>query len=482
MHKFRWLSYCLIVLSALHLAGPTVAQQAAPTGASDEEAESFLELVGHVGGPANGVAVQGAFAYIGLGPEFAVLDISDPQQPQRVGYSLLYDDVHDIAVSGSYAYVAGSGLYIVDIRAPEEPTITGSLPYSAPIHRLKLQDQTALLMGKDFLQLVDIHLPNQPRPLGVLYSTAEQTFVDLAITDTMAWISWNRCDRAGCLSGIDAVDLTDPQQPVMRASFIVTDHEATKLTVYNDYAFLQAGGLFVVDIDNPDQINLVGACSDCTSGNVYETTDRVYLIGEQVVDITSPEAPQALAACEFCQGDGIVTEGYAYFASGFYGLDSGGVGLQIVDLQAMPDPQLAGAYHTFAAEGLTIVGKRAYLIQAGKLGIVDLSSPDNPQVASFFLPLRGATAIEVSANYAYVSGLEGLAVINVANPYAPYQAAFFPTPGAGAQDLEVDVTLAYLADLENGVSIFDLASPHSPQLLAQIPLPTLAEGLAFRRD
>jgi len=87
-----------------------------------------VEFVGHIGGYTNAVAVQGDYAYIGVGPRLTILDISDPASPAVAGKTLpLPDIVQGVAVAGGYAYVAaeGSGLRVVDVSTPSNPTEVG---------------------------------------------------------------------------------------------------------------------------------------------------------------------------------------------------------------------------------------------------------------------------------------------------------------------------------------------------------------------
>jgi hypothetical protein len=79
-------------------------------------------------------ALAGNFAYISEGPNFKVLDISNPLQPTLVGKLLLGDLINRIVVSGTVAWVANSqkGLVAVDISNPAAPQVRGSLPFPGP--------------------------------------------------------------------------------------------------------------------------------------------------------------------------------------------------------------------------------------------------------------------------------------------------------------------------------------------------------------
>ena len=88
-----------------------------------------LELIGQLGGPTYAVAVQGDYAYLGIGPRLVVLDVSDRTQPTLIGQSgLLTDFVQDIVLEETYAYIAagGAGLKIFDISDKAAPRETGS--------------------------------------------------------------------------------------------------------------------------------------------------------------------------------------------------------------------------------------------------------------------------------------------------------------------------------------------------------------------
>jgi len=94
-----------------------------------------VELVGQIGGTCQAVAVQGRYAYIGLGPRLAVVDISNPAQPALVGQSaMLPDVVLDVAVSGTLVYVADrdGGLRVIDASDPAHPRELGY--YDTPGH------------------------------------------------------------------------------------------------------------------------------------------------------------------------------------------------------------------------------------------------------------------------------------------------------------------------------------------------------------
>ena len=112
--------------------GPAAADDASRFGEAErvttQQQAWNMELVGQIGGATYAVAVQGDYAYIGMGPHLVILNISDPAHPAVVGQTgVLPGVVHSVAVSGSYAYVAAgeAGLRIVDVSDPAHPSETG---------------------------------------------------------------------------------------------------------------------------------------------------------------------------------------------------------------------------------------------------------------------------------------------------------------------------------------------------------------------
>jgi len=115
----RWFLFVTLNLILLLVVGGGVSLSA--------EGEN-VELVGHIGGVTHAVAVQGNHAYIGNGPSFTVLDISNPTSPIVLGRTdPLPSIIRGVAISGSFAYVAaGSDFVIIDVTDPTSPTEVGS--------------------------------------------------------------------------------------------------------------------------------------------------------------------------------------------------------------------------------------------------------------------------------------------------------------------------------------------------------------------
>ncbi len=115
---------CLLVAPLVLSFLPGVRRSEAGNLSLASEVE--MEIVGQVGGAARAVAVKGEYAYVGLGPPLAVLEVSNHARPLLLGQTALFSDVVQGVVaspSSPHVYVAAGsdGLDVIDVGVPAEP-------------------------------------------------------------------------------------------------------------------------------------------------------------------------------------------------------------------------------------------------------------------------------------------------------------------------------------------------------------------------
>ncbi len=136
--------------------------------------ELSLELVGQVGGASEAVALDGSYAYLGVGPRLVVLSVADASHPAVLGQSpALGGIVHDVAVADGLAYVAaGHSLHILDISEPARPAARGSLAFTDEAYQVAVTGRSpgtrlayvaAVSAG---LRILDVSDPAAPREIG----------------------------------------------------------------------------------------------------------------------------------------------------------------------------------------------------------------------------------------------------------------------------------------------------------------------------
>ena len=131
--KARIFGLFVLVVSLALLSSASGARAQEPPSTSWEgvvaqQQAQNVELVGQIGGPVYAVALQGNYAYVGVGPRLVILNVSDVAHPVVVGQTdILPGVVEGVAVAGNTAYVAdgSSGLRIVDVSNPAAPSEAG---------------------------------------------------------------------------------------------------------------------------------------------------------------------------------------------------------------------------------------------------------------------------------------------------------------------------------------------------------------------
>ena len=167
---------------------------------------------------AHTVAVADARAYIARntnGPEFGIVDVSDPASPGFLGsYGLTFTPAQ-LAARDSILYIAGYpngelasvGLRIIDVGDAANATELGFYDEGCPeAYEVRLVDDLAYLACSNGLHVVDISDPSAPVRVG--YAEAEDLHdvrTSLEVRNDRAWY--------GSPAGIIELDISDPANP-----------------------------------------------------------------------------------------------------------------------------------------------------------------------------------------------------------------------------------------------------------------------------
>jgi len=178
MSRFRLL--LLAVVFVLLFTSTSTAAPGDPSLASPRQANADttrlqvqsanVEFVGQIGGTMNAVALQGNYAYVGVGPRLVILNIANLANPVVVGQTgVLPAIVADVAVAGNYAYVADEvgGLRIIDVSNPAAPTEVGFYDTPGNAYGVAVAGNYAYVADDlDGLRIIDISNPAAPTEVG----------------------------------------------------------------------------------------------------------------------------------------------------------------------------------------------------------------------------------------------------------------------------------------------------------------------------
>jgi hypothetical protein len=505
-------------------SNPTTTPLTAVTSAASTAEGSNIELMAHIGGPSSAIAVQGSYAYAGFGPELAILNITDPQDPTRVGYVVLPDFVQDVAVDGGYAYVAAgeAGLRVVDISDPNTPAevgFTGSGWLKAARGVAVAGDYAYIACGvfnpavhEGHLLIIDISDPANPAEVGFSEQLWQEPALDVAVVGSYAYVVgsysgltssdgglWilnisnpaapskvgsydspgfaNSVAVAGGYAyvvaegaGLRVVRVTKPASPTEVGSYEALDAgHISDLTLAGNYAYVATGeaGLRVLDISNPTMPAEIGSHDPQSDVNgVAVVGEQAYVTAEglrvlDVSDVTDISAVGTYETLEYIH-DMAVSEGHAYVAS---------TDFHVFDIPSPADPIQVGR-RELSFSVFDIAEAEGYAYVAGGdtgLHVFDVSNPITPTEISVYDPHTNVIGVALAGQYAYVATSAGLGVLDISNPITPTEVGFHDAAGQGLAKVAEAEGYVYATSL-SGLRVIDVSSPTDPAEVGVYPV------------
>jgi hypothetical protein len=368
---------------------------------------SFIAIPGF----ANGVAVNGNYAYVAAGASgLQVVNVSDRTNPSIVASLQLAGNSDNITLLGTRVYIAGgsAGMQVVDISNPLSPVLLGTFNTGGTALDVTVTGTTAYIANQTSLVIADVTSPSSIVQLGTLPLTG---LIQGIAVDPLR----NLAVVAAGTSGIYVVDVSNPSSPVRLGSVVTGD--ARNAALKGNFAFVAdfLNSTTSVDLTIPatpvvlshiTDPNLGGFLQDIKlSGNFALAADVKFVNGIPITDISDPTNLIARAILNFTQRDdngmGIAADGsYVYLTTEHSALDKfGTVGdsrlyigqyLAIVDNKGIPPTAVITAPITGAA-----------VVQGQTLPIIVNASDDIAVAAVNFLVNGQVVFTSTASPYQY---------------------------------------------------------------------------------
>ena len=513
-HKMGFSFTCLILLISIVMNGAASVQPLNAINHSTLEKENFklptgkaiqlpevypkgeealglnpmdVEVVSELGGTVSAVAVQGSFAYLGLGLRLVILNIEKPALPLVVGKSgFLPGVVKHIRLAGMYAYAAleSGGISIIDIHNPLNPIEIGWFASSGIIQDIVFRDNFLFLAESDVivggatvgggLHILDIRMPTHLKEVWT-YDAPKNNYYAHAVEVVGDYV------YLGGNDGLDVIDISNPTSPEWITSL---DLYAFDLIVQGNYVYaISIYGLVVLDVSQPANPKNV-ASLEVFGNHGAVNGDFLYIGNEQdglvIVNIFTPTKPEKIGAfsTQFPY-DIVVSSDYLYLVNGSEGLLS-------VDVSIPDKPVQAGRYSGLGTFSLLAVeGSYAYLASNEGLHLADISDKKNPLIVGFWdgLP-HGITSFKILGDYAYLTIGSGMQILDVSIPADPVPLGFYPTPYT-AWDVDIKGGFAYIATGSGSprhfqavgvLYVVDVSDPMHLDKIMELPLPDPAHA------
>lgn len=473
------------------------------------ERDGVLDPTGSTDGLS--VAISGTTAYVGLlayaaGPEFLVVDITNPNVPTITGSLELGASVFGVAVSGTTVFLATSDnaaeLRAVSVAVPAAPASVGVLDLSGNTDALALAVTgsrayvtRATAAGADFYT-INVGTPASMSLLGSVDLGGSGAAVKVSGTNAFVATTFDTGE-------FRVVNITTDATPTISATIdlpSVTD--ATGLDLFGTKAYVVtavngAGSEFyVINIATPSSpvtqgsldlaIGATAIAMDGTSAMIATSGSTTASI--LYVDAVAPTAPVLASSQRLVSGNimALAWNGSSTLVAPTV-VDT--AELLVVNRQTTTDwgcGAKKGTFNTAAAPTAVFVsGTTAYVVTATATGpefyVLNVSVPTAPSlVGSVEL---GATAndVVVSGNFAYIAGTGNAAelqVVNITTPSAPVVVGTLNLAGnTDATAIGITGTKVVLAQ---GATFFNInvATPATPVSLGSVALAGVGNKIA----
>ena len=218
----------------------------------------------------NNFAVSEGVAYLTVSDRIIAVDVSNPTEPVEIGVFTFQSNISSpgVFVQDGIAYMQANRFHVVDFRDPAEPEEIGG--FNAEWGSgVVVVDQVAYVSGWDTgLTILDVSDPARPIKLGQFFelignydllprgASSRQTFLVVSVSGDVAYVSYTfGIDQGTWIqfleSGIVAIDVSDPTEPVLLDKFAEFD-QVSSLFAVDDVVFVtdRTRGLFILSIQN----------------------------------------------------------------------------------------------------------------------------------------------------------------------------------------------------------------------------------------
>jgi len=482
-------------------------------------------------GSVSGLDVRGDVAFVTGAAGLSAVDVSEAGDPWRAAVIGLSPGPYAIDVDGDHAYVASGelGLRVFDVADVGALRQVAVVDTPGNARSVVVHDGTAYVGdgyvvhgARASIGAIDVRVPTAPAELGRLELLDDP--YGLAVAGLRLYVTnWG--------AGLVEIDVADPATPSLLTRSI-TPGMASGLAVAGGHAFvaddldglhafaLAAGApprllrarpvlRYGVGIDVEGGFAFVAEGTRFAGGvRMFDVADPAALVEVAHVDTTGdPEAvPGPIDALDASGGyvyavgygndglhvlrvaDGPSLEPVAHLPLRFARsvVVAGGiayiphqVGFSLVDISDAARPRLVGTIDVPNAYSVAVAGGFAYVVSlTDGVHVIDVSSPEQPVRATVIDVYARDVDVDAERSIAYVAGVGGLAVYDVADPRAPALLGSSILEG-DLTSIDVDGDLAYVGRGQEGVAVVDIADPSAPTLLAAIDTLEFCKDLVF---
>lgn len=244
---------------------------------------------------------QEGLAYSASATDLVILDVSDPVNPRCLSTYDTKRIVNDLALAGSYAFLAAEGLIVMDISDPRNPQEFSRYEIDSMATDIKVEGDYAFLATvHNGLLVFDVSNPEQPHMVSqttfpdAAVESASVSVTAIALVDQYAYVLV-KGDYPYFIAILDVSDLAAPKE--IRRFVPEAEYPTLDIVVHGRHAYLNGGFLYtdIVDVSDPLAPRLVGSV-DIPGGLMQYVVDGnyVYVGGSEhigIINVANPANP-----------------------------------------------------------------------------------------------------------------------------------------------------------------------------------------------
>ncbi len=425
------------------------------------------------------------FLYVVDGSGLIVLNITDPAQPDSIGFYPLPGAV-GIDIEANYAYIsdtANMGLTILDITVPEDPIFVSN--YSTPGYGNNVAFSNGYAFIADHqngLEIVDVTDPLNPVFKSQISTSGSAH--DVKVEENYAFVASDN---------MDVIDISDINSPFIAQSFSTMDNVRSLFLAGNYLFSSETSFLEILNVQVPSNTFLEGSLQRPywlqevkVNQNFAYLADmgEIYLIpgGLKIIDIGNQVNPFLRGEYEMglwaMPNNLDVRDNYVFMQDNIDWTST----FTVIDVIDPDAPQFAGEYPS-AAKDIYSEDSFVYILDSDILKILDLQDPSNPTLEGTLTLNGNALRICVDNGYAFIAG-DGaytLWVINVNDVSNPQLITTITTVCNYARDMVVQGDLLYLV-CDQHFQIVNIADINNPEIICTYDDVTGATGICVTGD
>ncbi|HEX9746727.1 MAG TPA: hypothetical protein VGB30_15015 [bacterium] len=420
-------------------------------------------------GFAREIQYKDGYVYQATDPGLSIIDVDPPETASEVQFVSIATMCFSVELDGDYAYACDylAEFHIIDITDPPTASVINNVSVPGGTYMASVDNGYAYVASTgEGIQVIDI---DPPGSASVVANLPANWFTKECIASGNLLI-------AGAYGGFISADISNPLSPSTQDA-IFYPSSVYGGTAYENGMVLgnNESGILFLDTSIPESATVAKRLSMTGSYATDVEGDYAYVLtnaGLQIIDITSPGS-ESIINTIFYSGSKMqvmVESGYAYIAGGPDGLviidvDPPGAAYVVNTVPSAQEIESVTYQGGYVHAGTSIYPDYAYRV-------FDVDPPAAASEIFSYVLDDDANSLIADGDYLYIAnGEQGLTVFDISDPTSPVFEVTLDITGLEATSIDKVNDVVFIGDYSNGLIVVDVTDPLAPVEIADITTP-----------